>query len=199
MQTKNERNTEQFIPTLERWAELYGQWSNHMAQSLWRHGSKADCEEAVHVAFLKMMGLSENLKLSKELEPRTEKEWYSYIQWQARGILSHMRQRSARFELLVDPDRLPGGLSGHRRNGDRLRRALDAAIWEVCRDWHNPVAKFKAFVMFTLDETPAEKVVEAIPEVFNANNLYQICARVRRALAAAARRPGSTLAQLRCA
>ena len=32
----------------------------------WRHGSKADCEEAVHVAFLKMMGLSENLKLSKD-------------------------------------------------------------------------------------------------------------------------------------
>ncbi len=198
MQTRNENSTEKFIPTLERWAELYGQWFNRMVRSLWRHGSKADCEEAVHVAFLKAAGLSENLKLRRKLESRTEKEWYSCVLWQARGVLSHMHQRAARFESF-DPDRHHGGLSGRRGDCERLRRVLDAAIWEVCRDWRNPVAKYRAFVMFTLDEAPAEKVVEAIPEVFNANNLYQICARVRRALAAAARRPGSTLAQLRCA
>ena len=196
---KNECSTEKFIPTLERWAELYGQWFNHMVCSLWKHGSKADCEEAVQVAFLKVMGLSENLKLSKELEPRTEKEWYSCVKWQARGVLSHMHQRVARFELFEDPDQFSGGPSARRRDCERIRRALDAAIWEACRGWRNPVAKYRAFVMFTLDEMPAEKVVESIPEVFNANNLYQICARVRRALAAAARRPGSTLAQLRCA
>ena len=188
----------EFIPTPERWAEFYGKWSSHMVRSLWSHGSKADCEEAVQVAFLKVVGLSENLKLRKELEPRTEKEWYAFVLWQARGVLSHMHQRAARFESF-NPDRHRGGLSVHRRDCEHLRRVLDAAIWEACRGLRNPVAKYKAFVMFTLDEAPAEKVVEAIPEVFNANNLYQICARVRRALAAAARRPGSTLAQLRCA
>lgn len=198
MQTKNKNSTEKFIPTLERWAELCGQWFSHMVRSLWSHGSKVDCEEAVQVAFLKVMGLSENLKLRKELEPRTEEEWYSFVLWQARGVLSHMHQRAARFESF-DPERHHGGLSVHRRDCEHLRRVLDAAIWEACRGLRNPVAKYKAFVMFTLDEAPAEKVVEAIPEVFNANNLYQICARVRRTLAAAARRPGSTLAQLCCA
>ena len=199
MQTRNEKNTEKFIPTHERWAELYGRWRNRLARSLWRHASKADCEEAVHLAFLKLMGLSENLKLSKELEPRTEGEWYSFVQWQARGVLSHMHQRAAKFEQLVDQDLLSGIPSGHRRGGEHLRRVLDAAIWEACRDWRNPVAKYKAFVMFTLDETPAEKVVEAIPEVFNANNLYQICSRVRLALAREARRPDSYMARLRSA
>ena len=198
MQTVNEKCTEKFIPTLERWAELYGKWFNRMVRALWKHGSKTDCEEAVHVAFLKMTGLSENLELSKELKPQTESEWFSCVKWQARGILSHMHERAARFEQF-NPERHLGGQPGRRRDCDRLRRVLDAAVWEACRGWRNPVAKYRAFVMFTLDEAPAEKVVEAIPEVFNANNLYQICARVRRALADAARRPGSTLAQLRCA
>ena len=169
-----------------------------MVCSLWGHGSKADCEEAVQVAFLKMAGLSENLKLRKELEPRTEKEWYSRVKWQARGVLSHMHQRAARFEQF-NPEWHVGGLSGHHRDCERLRRVLEAAIWEACQGKCNSVAKYKAFVMFTLDETPAEKVVEAIPEVIDANNLYQICYRVRRALTAAARRPGSALAQLRSA
>ena len=51
-------------------------------------------------------------------------------------------------------------------------------------------------MMFLLDGYSAEEVVKAVPEVLNANNLYQICRRVRRAIAEAARRPGSVLAEL---
>ena len=57
-------------------------------------------------------------------------------------------------------------------------------------------AKYTAAMMFLLDGYSAEEVVKAVPEVLTANNLYQICRRVRRAIAEAARRPGSVLAEL---
>ena len=80
-----------------------------------------------------------------------------------------------------------------------LRRVICKAVDEVCRHWQDAEAKAKAFVMFELDELPAEEVVAAVPETLNPNNLYQICSRVRLALAREARRPGSYMAQLRCA
>ena len=197
----NETDTEKFIPTLERWAELYSKWFKPLVKELGAYASEYECKEAVHMAFLKVLGLSQNLKLSKPLESKTLDQWHVFIWWQARGVLSNMRGKSARYVHMSEYVEacIPAYSTDRMSRLDRLRRVICDAVKDVCKGWKNADAKSKAFVMFTLDETPAEKVVEAIPEVFNANNLYQICARVRHALTAAARRPGSTLAQLRSA
>lgn len=57
-------------------------------------------------------------------------------------------------------------------------------------------AKYTVAMMFLLGGYSAEEVVTAVPEVLTANNLYQICRRVRWAIAEAACRPGSVLAEL---
>ena len=57
-----------FVPTPTAWGELYGQWRKPLVRSLSKYGSPDEIEEAVHEAFLKVAGLSANLRLEKELE-----------------------------------------------------------------------------------------------------------------------------------
>lgn len=198
-----------FIPTLKVWGELYGQWRKSLVRSLSKYGSMEEIEEAVHETFLKVTGLSANLRLEKELEPKTVAEWRSFLCWQVRGVLSNMRGKAAKFEPLPDnlTDNLADGLveklsyepDVERMDAELLRRAICAEVWNVCRTWHHPKAKYKAVRMFLLDEYTADEVVKAVPEARTANNLHQMCHRVRTALAAAALRPGSVLSELLCA
>ncbi len=198
MKTKQQNDNERFVPTLERWAELYSQWFKLLVRALGMYASKPDCEEAVQEAFLKVMGFSPNLKLRKPLEPKTLEKWYGFLWWHARGILAHMKGKAASTVLMGDI-RGPSMLTNRVGRLTYLRRVICKAVDEVCRHWQDAEAKAKAFVMFELDELPAEEVVAAVPETLNPNNLYQICSRVRLALAREARRPGSYMAQLRCA
>ena len=198
MKTILENDNEQFIPTLERWVELYSQWFKLLVRALGMFASKPDCEEAVQEAFLKVMGLSPNLKLRKPLQPKTLKEWHGFLYWQARGILGHMQSKAARFELKETLEG-PSMLTNRVGRLEYLRRVICKAVDEVCRHWQDAEAKARAFVMFELDEVSAEEVVAAVPEILNPNNLYQICSRVRLALAREACRPNSYMARLRSA
>lgn len=194
-----------FVPTPTAWGELYGQWRKPLVRSLSKYGSPDEIEEAVHEAFLKVAGLSANLRLEKELEPKTVAEWRSFLCWQARGVLSNMRGKAAKFESL--PDNFAEGFAEKlscmpdvgRIDAELLRRAVCAAVWDACRTWKSPKAKYRALVMYLLDEYTADEVVRAVPEARTANNLHQMCHRVRLALAEAVRRPGSVLAELLCA
>ena len=198
MKTILENDNEQFISTLERWVELYSQWFKLLVRALGMYASKFDCEEAVQEAFLKVMGLSPNLKLSKPLKPKTLKKWYGFLWWHARGILAHMQGKAARFELKETLEG-PSMLTNRVGRLEYLRRVICKAVDEVCRHWQDAEAKARAFVMFELDEVSAEDVVAAVPEMLNPNNLYQICSRVRLALAREACRPNSYMARLRSA
>ena len=191
-------NDTKFIPTRERWEEFYRRWCKPLAKSLYKHGSCRDCEEAVHMAFLKVMELSADLKLAKELAPKTESQWYAFMWWQARGVLSNIHRKAERFEPLTDGmvETLACRPDVDCIDAKIARRAICAAAWNACRTWRSPKAKYTAAMMFLLDGYSAEEVVKAVPEVLTANNLYQICRRVRRAIAEAARRPGSVLAEL---
>ena len=197
----NETDTEEFIPTLECWAELYDEWFNPLVKDLRQHASEYECQEAVHMAFLKVLGLSQNLKLHKPLEPKTLDQWYGFIWWQARGVLSNLRGKSARYVHMPEYVEacIPAWSTNRVSRLDRLRRAICEAVEEVCKGWKDAEAKSKAFVMFSLDEKSAEEVVAEIPEALNANNLYQITKRIRSALAEEARKPGSALWELRSA
>lgn len=188
-------NNDKFIPTIERWAEFYGQWLKPLARSLEGFASESECFEAVHEAFLKVMGLSPSLKLKKPLEPHTLQQWKRFVWWHARSILGHRREKFARFESLQ------GEVLARPGNRDRhmafLRSVICAAVEEVCGKWKDSEDKSKAFIMFKLDELSADEVVATVPKTLNRNNLYQICDRVRRALAKEARRYGSRLWQCR--
>ena len=194
----NETDTEKLIPTLERWVELYSQWFKLLVRALGMYASKFDCEEAVQEAFLKVMGFSPNLMLRKPLKPKTLKAWYGFLYWHARGILSHMKSKAARFELKEDVE-APSMLTNRVGRLEKMRHIICKAVEDVCGKWRDAEAKAKAFIMLELDELSAEEVVAAVPETLNPNNLYQICSRVRLALAREACRPNSYMVQLRSA
>ena len=197
----NETDAEKFIPTLARWEEFYNKWFKPLVKELGAYASEYECQEAVHMAFLKVLGLSQNLKLSKPLEPKTLDQWRVFIWWQARGVLSNMRGKSARYVHMPEcmETCIPARATDRVSRIDRFRRVICEAVKDVCKGWKNADAKSKAFVMFSLDEKPAEEVVAEVPEALNANNLYQIANRIRSALAEVARKPGSALWELRSA
>lgn len=209
MKTADDRNTKKFIPTPKLWEEFYCQWYRPLAKSLCKYATAAESEEAVHEAFLKVLDLSANLKLSKKPEPKTEGEWRKFMYWQARGVLSNMHGKAARFEPLPDaiadmiPEKYADSLVCRPDIGSfdiaLLRRAICAAVWNACRKWRDGRAKYKAVMMFMLDDCPAKEVVAAVPEVLNTNNFNQIYYRARCALAEAALQPGSVLAEMCCA
>ena len=199
MTKENERNDEPFIPSLESWGELYTQWYDQLVKALVWFASAAmsDVEDAVQEAFLKIMGLSPNLKLQKPLEPKTLKQWYGFVWWQARSILSHMSIRAAKFKLLPDPDMFPSRQTNRERRLSFLRWCICQAVAEVCKKRRDAEAKARAFIMYELDEMSADEVVAAVPEVLNPNNFYGLCKKIREALAKEAKKPGSMMAMLR--
>ena len=193
----NIENRERFIPTEKEWGELYALWFKKLTKSIARSASWTTAEDAVQEAFLKVMGLSRTLHLSKELTARTADEWYSFVLWQSRGVLSNMRAKSARFCALDERIGYPPAIWGRKRG--YIRHVMRAAVWKACRKSRDPELQYKAFVMFELDNCSAKEVVEALPEVRNANNLYQMSNRIRSELKLEACRQGSALGELRCA
>ena len=191
------KNTEKFIPTNEQWGELYALWFKRLTKSIARFTSWSMAEEAVQEAFLKVIGLSETLHLSKELAPRTVGEWYSFVFWQARGVLSNLSAKSSRFCPLDETLSYSPAVWG--KNREYLCSVVRAAVWKACQKSRNPEAQYEAFVKFELAGCSAKEVVDALPEVRNANNLYQISNRIRSELKLEACRPGSRLGELRCA
>lgn len=193
----NSKNEERFIPTNEQWGELYALWFKKLTKSLARYASWSTAEEAVQEAFLKVMGLSETLHLSKQLTAHTVGEWYSFVFWHARGVLSNLLAKSARFTQLDESMGYMPPVWG-RRLGD-VRKVVRAAVWNACQKSRDPETQYRAFVKFQLEGCSAKEVVESLPELRTANNLYQLADRIRAALELEARRPGSRLAELRCA
>lgn len=193
----NIKNEERFIPTEEEWGELYALWFKKLTKAIARYTSWLMAEEAVQEAFLKVMGLSRTLHLSKEITARTIGEWYSFVLWQARGVLSNMRAKSARFCALDETFSYPPAV--WEKNRERMRHIVLEAVWKACQKSRDPELQYKAFVKFELEGCSAKEVVEALPEVRNANNLYQMSIRIRSELKLEACRPGSALGELRCA
>ena len=191
------KNTEKFIPTKDQWGELYALWFKQLTKSLARYASWSTAEEAVQEAFLKVMGLSRTLHLSKELKARTTGEWYSFVFWHARGVLSNLLAKSIRFCPL--PETISYSPTVWGKSKEYLRYVVRAAVWKVCQKSRDPETQYRAFVKFELEGCSAKDVVEALPEVRNANNLYQISNRIRSELKLEAGRPGSRLGELRCA
>ncbi len=193
----NSKSKEKFIPTKEQWGELYALWFKLLTKSLARYTSWSTAEEAVQEAFLKVMGISETLHLSKELTARTVGEWYSFVFWHARGVLSNIRAKSARFCPLDETLSYSPAVWG--KSKEYLRYVVRAAVWKACQKSRDPETQYKAFVKFELEGCSAKEVVEALPEVRNANNLYQMSNRIRSELKLEACRQGSRIGELRCA
>lgn len=202
----NENNNTPFLPTFDEWARMYTQWSEKMAKSLWPYGNALDCQDAVHEAFIKAMGLSDHLHLRDELTPKIEGCWYGFLRNQAKGILSNKHRYEKRFEAIPeyglmeetldeddwgdvdDSDALVAYPIVYGRDNSWLKDEVRKTIKDICSEAGVNDRNIKAFELFVLDEQDGRVVVEAIPSVKNANNLYQIKKRIMNLLMASADR-----------
>lgn len=189
-----------YIPTLSDWARLYSRWFKKIAGSLRMFGDAEECEEAVHEAFMKVAGLSDHLALRDELTPKVDNCWFGFVRNQAKGILSHRHEAARRFEP-VKEYKLSDGIvydeepeeqynSGlpvilpveHAGDEVWFRNEVRRAVADVCREAGVSDRNLAAFVKFVLDERDGDEVVNDIPSLKNANNLYQIRSRIMKLL-----------------
>ena len=197
---------EKFIPTFEEWGRLYTAWREMMVKSLSKGGSEQDCREAVHEAFLKVMGISDHLKLEEELSPKLEGCWYGFIKSQARGIMSNYHRFTERYVPMKDyasvddDDSVPVYESDFEKS-DRewIRKGVRNALKKVCNEAGVCERNRKVFEMFVLDEIDSDTIVRTLPEIRNANNLYRVKNRIMGILAKSARDSESPFAELMAA
>jgi hypothetical protein len=185
-----------FLPTFDEWARMYTQWSDKMARSLWSYGNSSDCHDAVHEAFIKVMGLSDHLHLRDELTPKVEGCWYGFLRHQAMGILSNKHRYDKRFETIKeyalaeesfgeddwgdvdDSDAITACPAVYGRDNGWLKDEVRKMIKDVCREAGVNERNVQAFELYVHDELDGKSVIEIVPAVKNANNLYQIKKRI---------------------
>ena len=75
------------------WAELYEKFCTRLISSLNGRYCFADREDAVEFAFDKLMHRKDSAAYGDRY-PKTEKDWFWQLHWQARSFLSHIKSRS---------------------------------------------------------------------------------------------------------
>lgn len=194
-----------FIPTPEQWGRYVEAWTPGLVKRLWKHGDEESRAEAVHEAFLKIMGCHNSLQLRAPLEPRSEKDWWWNVYGQAKFILQHRSEAAARFVHRSASDEFEaldfGDVEPNQRSWEKadLVQRIREAVWTACRQGGVSARDARAFVHFVLDGMPGEHVVRVVPEVGKANNLYQIKKRVLSCLMEVAQEPGNPFEELRVA
>jgi len=198
-------HTKPFIPTMAEWAMFFAAWHKRLEASLRKSGSMAACEEAVQEAFIKVLGLSDHLHLAKPLMPKTEDQWYAFLYYQAKARLSCYNQQGKRFVQLTewwnDEEALdedgwgvaedssePAATMPMTRDRTWVRDEFRKVFADLCRSAGVKDCNHRAFVRFILDEKSGSDVVAEIPEILNANNLYQVKKRIMNLLMASADR-----------
>ncbi len=99
--TKLDDKTIMPFPDSKTWAELYAKHRDNLVACLNHAYCLADREDAVEEAFHKLMYKKDALAYGEKL-PRTEKDWFNNLRWQARSALSHMKERSERHAKYVE-------------------------------------------------------------------------------------------------
>lgn len=77
------------FPALEQWGKWYVRWFGSMVASFKSRYGLEIAEDAVSQAFFKVMFGSDGEGSKYADQAKTEKGWYSFVWWQAKGILSH--------------------------------------------------------------------------------------------------------------
>ena len=84
--------TEVPFPDTIIWGAYYAKFCKPLVDSLDNRYMLADREDAVEEAFHKLMHKKDRDAYGDNM-PRTEKDWFYALRWQARSYLSHMKDR----------------------------------------------------------------------------------------------------------
>ena len=172
------------FPTEAVFGEMYAKFAAPLVNQL-RHScnSKADCEDAVAEAFVKLMYHKKPEAYGDNL-PETEKSWFWTFYWQARSYLSHLKERFAVHAKYIEcvakmmEDVFACGHQGEAIDEDVNHRALVRALKTLQAEFGISRRNLGIFVCRTADELPSKEV--AVRYHTTANNVDQITWRVGR-------------------
>ena len=119
------------------WGEYYEKFCKPLVASLDNRYILADREDAVEEAFHKLIHKKDRDAYGDNM-PRTEKDWFYALRWQARSYLSHMKDRSKLHARYVEEaskelaDMFMDGYHGEDGDAEVHSRALALAL-EILR------------------------------------------------------------------
>lgn len=121
------------FPDTLAWGKYYEKFRKPLVASLDNRYMLADREDAVEEAFHKLMHKKDRDAYGDNM-PRTEKNWFYALRWQARSYLSHMKDRCKLHARYVEEasktlaDVLVNGCQGGEGDSEVHSRALVLAL-----------------------------------------------------------------------
>lgn len=168
-------------PTQGIWANLYAKSHKAIAGMLNHSYSRADREDAVEVAFERLM-YKKNRESYGDGMPQTEAEWVRALYWQARAYLSHLREHGechARYVKKTSEefaDVFAQGHQGEALDADICARALRRALETFCEEQGVARRNLGIFVALTTREASVREVAKR--HHISEGNVYVIKSRV---------------------
>ena len=178
---KNYSNENIDFPTSSVWGELYSKFRKQLMAKLSSYYCLADREDAVESAFDKLMNKKAKEAYGDKM-PKTEKDWFWALYWQARAYLSHMREHGVvhakyveemakELESVFAPDYFGGFL-----DDEVYSKALAFALDSFRKDQDISRRNLQIYISATAEKVPA-KVLAAKFKI-SEENVYVIKFRI---------------------
>ena len=167
------------FPTIAKFSEIYDRWNTSLVNALNSKFSRADREDAVQHAFVKLMFDKDSDGYKRV--PETERDWYGNLLWQARAFLSHLADSKKTW----DEYHKRAYDEGYMTSGTGVICTLDDEIesksaWEtlyaLCKEANMKDEIVAACIRWWLNDEPSD-LVERETGV-KANYLYQLRYRI---------------------
>lgn len=171
----------------KRWGEYFAIWFDRIVEILGKRHERFDREDAVMQAFAKLMARGVEWKGA----PRSEKDLFGCVLWQARGALSHSYEKKD-IEIRHAKNAVVEGFVGagtlsYCRMDEEIRYAAAfAAFHELCDEAGMKPRNVDAYCRCYLFGEATDVVAKELG--MTANNIHQIKSRIERLLAAKGRK-----------
>lgn len=172
------------FPMMAVWAMMHAKFFRPLVEMVCRYSINiADAEDAVEEAFYKLM-YKKDLDAYGDKMPKTEKDWFWAIFWQARSYLSHLKDRCgvhAKYVMFIAPelqDAFASDHQGEEMDGDIRARALVRALETFKAEQDVSRRNLEIYVSRMMYGVPAKEVAKK--HGITANNVDQITWRVGR-------------------
>ena len=171
------------FPTAAKFSEFYDRWNKSLVNALSGKFSRADREDAVHHAFMKLMFDKE--AACYERVPETERDWYGNFLWQARAYLSHLAEAKETWDgyhkLAYDEGYLTSGTGTYCTIDDEVEmKSVWETLYTLCKEAKMKDELVEACVRWWLNDEPSD-LIESETGI-KANYLYQIRFRITKLL-----------------
>lgn len=182
---KNYSNENIDFPTSNVWGELYSKFRKQLMAKLSSYYCLADREDAVESAFDKLMNKKDKEAYGDKM-PKTEKDWFWALYWQARAYLSHMREHGVVHAKYVEEmakeleSVFAPGYFGSFLDNEVYSKALALALDSFRKDQDISSRNLKIYLCSVYKKIPAKVIAEKFK--ISEDNVYVIKFRVGKLL-----------------